>query len=349
MESVLAKRVSRISFLLFAIAAICGCKQASEGDVSSPRYMYVASGACYGGGVTALTGSATIVAFDLSTGEEVSMIADYNGFSMGDSPVGIGTYDTSHVLVAVENTGGRRIDKVALTGFNDVATYLTNALGLNGVLRGLFMLGDGGFLVSKTTAIEKFSSGKSRILQGAAPYVSNPAGSCSTSTTLISSVKAFSTGNILYTHAAATPNNRFGVITAAGYAAAPDCLSAQAAPTTTAMPTHGLIHSSGKVLISYGSTTAASNSIYSYDVDATTGAITNPVAAFTDFSIVNGPSVMVEDPSTGAVYVANATNSFSNIEKFTLSAGGVLTRVGTSPFIKPSVYTRCVSAMYIPY
>ena len=209
------------------------------------------------------------------------------------------------------------------------------------------MTPNGSLLVSKTTAIEDFSSNKARILQGANPFVNAPAGACATSTTLISSMTTLPNGKIIFAHAAATPNNKFGVISSTGYAAASDCLAAQTAPNTLALPTAVTVHNDGTtVLVAYGSTTAASNAIYTYTVNATTGAITNPVSAFSDFTIVNGPSAMTEDSTTGIVYVANATSTANTIEKFTLS-GGVLTRAGTTPYLPSSVYTRCVSSMMV--
>jgi hypothetical protein len=211
----------------------------------------------------------------------------------------------------------------------------------------MFLLPSGSLLVSKTTAIEDFASNKSRITQGANPYVNAPAGACATSATLISSVTALPSGKIVYTHAAATPDNKFGVISSTGYASPTDCLAAQTAPNTTALPTSAIMHSDGTTLIvGYGSTTAASNYIYTYTLNNSTGAISSPVAAFTDFTIVNGISAMAEDSTTNIVYVANATSTSNTVEAFTLS-GGTMTRIGSTPYLESSVYTRCVSSMIV--
>jgi hypothetical protein len=314
---------------------------------SSGNYLYVASGACYGGGVTTSNPSYTVAKYNLADGSFNSLVVDYNSFSPGDIPMGVVDYNSTEILVLIENPAGRRIDVVEKAGNNAVSTYLTNSTALNSVMRGMFRLANGCLLVSKTTAIEDFASSKARILQGANPYVSAPAGSCATSTTLISSVAALPNGKIIYAHAGATPNNKFGVISSTGYASASDCLGAQTAPNTLALPTSVVVHEDGTTLfVGYGSTTAASNAVYSYTVNPTTGAITNPVAAFTDFTVVNGISAMAEDPSTGNVYVANATNTANTIEQFT-SSNGVLTRVGSAPFIPSTVYSRCVSSMMI--
>jgi len=311
-------------------------------NVSSQYSLYVASGSCYGGGVATSAGPAnTIAKFNLTSGQLDDIIIDYNQVAPGDSPVAIYDYDDSHLLVLIENTAGRRIDKIRKDG-GGYTTYLTNATALSAVLRSFILLSDLSLLVSKSTSIEKFNGAKARITVGANPYVSAPAGSCATSTTLISSVTALSSGKIVYTHAAATPNNKVGVIAATGYTGAADCLSATAGPTTTALPTRALLHSGGKLLVSFGSTTLASNFIYSYDINNTTGAITNPLVAFSDTSYVNGPSSMAEDPETGDVLVANVTSTFNTIEKFQYTSG-TLVRASGATFIPSNVYTRCIS------
>jgi hypothetical protein len=113
-------------------------------------------------------------------------------------------------------------------------------------------------------------------------------------------------GKIVYAHSAATPNNKAAVISASGYAAAGNCLAAQAAPATTALPSAVAYHQlSGKLLVAYASTTSASSVVYSYDIDLTSGAISNPVAnlvaAWTDCGIVYGASKMIVDQETGFV------------------------------------------------
>ena len=335
------------------VLGIAGCNPSSSDSLNSTlngssgtSVLYVSSGSCYGGGVTTLTGSATVVAYNLD-GSYNHMVVDYNALSPGDSPVGITEYDAYNLLIVVENTSGRRIDLVKKNG-SGVSSYLFNSTALSAVLRSIVKLADTSLLVSKTSAIERFSSGKSRVTQSGNPYVNAPAGSCSTSTTMINGITASSTGKIIYTHAAATPNNRIGVIAAAGYAAAADCLSATTAPTTLAMPTDPLLHSSGKILVAYGSTTNASNFIYAYDYTDSTGVLSNATAAYTDSSIINGPSAMAEDTSTGNIYVSSATSTFNTIEKFTFNpTTKLLTRVGTLPFIAPQVFSRCVSDMKV--
>ncbi len=312
--------------------------------------LFVVSGSCYGGGVTLSTASNTIVALDIETGSFHHTVFDYGLLSPSDSPIAIEEYDADNLLVLIENTSGRRVDLVRKDG-SSAQTYLANTTALSAVMRTMKRAVDGTLLVSKSSAIEKFGTNKARVTSGANPWVNAPAGSCATSTTLISGVDTFTNGKIVYTHAAATPNNRIGLISATGYAAAGDCLAGTAGPSTTALPTAVVVHPTGKTLVAYGSTTTASNYIYSYDIDASANTIGGATAAYTDVSVVNGPSAMAVDPDTGHIFVANAVNTFNTIEEFTLTAG-VLNRARSTPFAGPTIYTRCVSSMkalrYVP-
>ena len=352
----------RITTSILAIAFLTACASsesehlaetpsaappASPAPAATRKSLYVASGSCYAGGVTTSTGSGTVVTFDPANGALEKVLVDYNSFSPGDMPVGIAEYDADHILVLIENTAGRRLDLIRKDGSGG-STFLTNGTALNGVLRTLLKLADGSYLVSKSTAVEKFAPSKARVTQGANPYVSAPGGTCATSTTLVSSIQQLGNGKLLYTHAAASPNNKLGLISATGYAAAADCLASQASPTTTALPSASLYHSSGKLLVAFGSTTLASNFIYAYDVNETTNAITGATPAWTDNAFVNGPSAMTEDRDTGTVYVANGNAAFNSIEAFGFDpATKLLSKSSPLPFTPVSVYTRCVTAMKV--
>lgn len=341
-----------ILFNISVILVLIGC-----GGVSSDSFnnfasergnlLFVASGTCYGGGVTTSAGSGIVASYSTVDGSLERVVVDYNQFSPGDMPASITEYDKDHILVLVENTSGRRVDLVAKDG-SSVRTYLVNSAALSGVVRHLERLSDGSLLVSRSTAIEKFSSAKARITQGANAYVNAPAGACATSTTLMTSAVTLKGGKILFAHAAATPNNKIGLISASGYAAAGDCLATQAAPVTTALPTALIRHSTGAILAAYGSTTSASNVVTSFKVNEVTNAITSVTTAYSDASIVNGPSAMAEDSMTGEVYIANGNSNFNNIEKMTFNPVSlVLTRAGSKPFLSNQVNTRCVTDMRV--
>ncbi len=339
-----------LSFAALSLLAVACSETLSDEEFNSAvlnrKFLYVASGACYTGGVAASTGSATIAKYDLSTGALAELLIDYNTLGLGDLPAAIKNFVGNQFLIGIENAGGRRIDIVGRDG-TGLTTYLTNATALNAAFRDLAILNDSSVLVAKATAIEKFSPSRARVTQGANPFVNAPAAPCATSTTVMSSTISMPDGKIIYAHAAATPNNKIGVITASGYSIAANCLASQAAPTTTALPTAVAYHQlSGKLLVAYASTVSASNVVYSYDYNTSSGAISNPIEAWNDFAIVYGASEMIVDQSTGFIYIANGASTYNNIEKFSIS-NGVLTKVGTLPFINTGIYTRCIAGLEI--
>lgn len=313
------------------------------------KYLYVASGTCYAGGLTPETASRTVAKINLTTGNIEGVVADYTK-NPGDNPVGIVNYDDENVLVLVENASGRRVDIVSKsTTNNSFSTFLSNSTALSAQLRGMFQTPDGGYIVSKSTAIEKFSSSKSRVLVGANPYVNAPGGSCATSTTLISGLATLNNGKIVFAHAAAS-QNRFGIVSANGYSVAADCLSAQTAPNANAFPTAMVyIGSSSNLLVSYAGTVAGVDYIYSYDINETTNAISGVTKSYENTSVLRGVSAMAFDSSGGYLYAANGSTSLSNtIEKFTYDGSTkTLTRIGTVPFSMPTVYHKCISAMTV--
>lgn len=320
----------------------------AEPTPTPSRTLLVSSGACYAGGVTTSGGSNLIAAFDATTGEFKRVLVDYNTFSPGDSPMGIVDFSADKILVLVENTGGRRIDIVNKDG-TGLSTYLTNGTALNAIVRRIDKHTDNSLVIAKVTAIEKFNYGKGRYTQGATtPFINTPGSSCGTAASAMTGLAVMPNGKIIYTHAATSPNNKIAIISAQGYITTADCLASQAAPATTALPTAALLHSSGKLLVSYGSTTAPSNSIYSYTINPTTNAFSNATASINNPGIINGPSAMTEDTTTGHVFVANGNTTFNNVEKFALdSTTQALTRVSDGSFLPSQIYTRCVTDLKV--
>lgn len=111
---------ARIGIIAVFSALVVGCAPLESGDdegsaSSSGPYLYIASGTTYAGnGITAATASNTVVRYKLNGGFD-ALVMDYTA-NPGDSPVGLADYDADHLLVLVENTSGRRIDKVAKDG-----------------------------------------------------------------------------------------------------------------------------------------------------------------------------------------------------------------------------------------
>lgn len=356
------------SFLILCFATLFlfvlnSCSKKSSGSDSdttsgSGQYIYVASGNTFAGTGITMSAAANTVAKYTIDGSFVEVIRDYSDADSyaGDTPVAILDYDDTSILVAVENAttvAYRRVERVAKDG-SFISTYLMNAAAFNAanmVLKDLFFSGDGGLLVSKGIAsanavIEKFNSNKTRLTIGANAYVRAPAGSCATAQTQFSRITTGPSNIIIGAHAAATPNNKIILVSSNGYNTVADCLAAATGPDANHIPTSLLYHSGGKLLVGYGSSTGPVNDIYSYDV--TSSAISNPIQAYNNSSVLQGISVISEG-SDGSVYVGSSANTFNTIEKFTLdSTTGLLTRVGTTTLVGPSIYTRSISGILVP-
>lgn len=338
------------------LTAACAKKPKSEsesdpnavGGSPSDRYLYVSSGGCYVGTLTGEPASKTIARVNLTTGNVDSTVIDYNSQFAGDIPVGVVHADSSYMYVAVENAAGRRIDKVSKSD-GSAQTHILNNTALSAQLRKMVETSDGSLLVAKTSAIEKFSAGKARLTAGANPWVNAPAGSCVTSTSIMSMLE-LPNGNIAYINAAAS-QNRIGIITGTtGYLTTADCKSAQAAPNTNAYPTAIVYIAAAKqFLVSYASATAGYDYIYAYDYDESTNVISGAQVAYNNPAVIRGASAMVYDSQTGYVYISNGSTTLNNsIERFTYdSATKTLTRDASVSFSMPTVYHKCISSMTV--
>ena len=327
------RAMSALVTVVFAAASaftLSGCEEEEQPAAGAPpKYLYVASGACYSGnGVTAFTNATSsnlVYRLNLATGTKERTIADYfaSPANPGDSPVSIVSENSSSLLVLIENTttvGLRRIERVSKTGTSSRTTYSGNITALSAQARAMTLLPDGYLLVSKSTAIEKMKDGSNRLLKGANPWVSlsTPASSCTTSATLLSDVVRLNNGGIVFAHAA-TGTARIGVVDPLGYAVAGDCKSAQSSPNAASFPTAmAYDRTNHKLIVAYaGNTTAADiNTIYSYDVDETTNVLSNPQELY-DSSLFGstynyllfGVSSMTLDTTNGYLYVATAVST----------------------------------------
>jgi hypothetical protein len=95
--TLLSASIATAAFALFTNA----CSETLSGEefnsaVLSKKFLYVASGACYSGGVAASTGSATIAKYDLTTGGLADLVIDYNTLGLGDMPAAIKNSPTTH-------------------------------------------------------------------------------------------------------------------------------------------------------------------------------------------------------------------------------------------------------------
>lgn len=314
----------------------------------TPRYLYVASGTCYAGGIATAAASNIVVKYDIYTGARVGTIVDYRTQAPGDSPVGITSKDDDTILVAVENAnGGRHVDQIRRDG-TDGWPYLLNTTILAASLRDIVALSDGGALITRTTVAEKISAFRTRI-PAAASFISAPAAPCATVNTNLTFGKELGNGRILLGHAGASPNNKIVAINANGYTAAADCLSARAAPTPTSMPVAAASVGSDKFLVAYAGVNTFNNLVVAYQYDTGTTAIASATAtnAMTNTSYMYGASAMAFDAENNTVYIASSPASSEKIEKFTWnSTTNTLTRVGSTPFVQASDLT-CISGLYV--
>ena len=359
---------------------LSSCLPASDNGTSTTadRYLYVATGACYSGnGNTTFTttqASNLVYRINLADAGRDSITADYwsSPSNAGDSPVGIAT-SGSDLLVLVENSTTpslRRIERVTAEANGARSIYSNNTTALSGVLRRMVKLSDDWLLVSKSSDVEKMKDGNNRVTNGGNAFIrlAVTASNCITATSLISDIVTLPSGLVVVLHAAAGKSG-FGVISASGYSIAGDCKNNvfQASPSASGYPTAAVYDSvNSKLLVAYAgpTTTDDVNSIYSYDLDSTTGAISNPNEIYDSSAFgstwnyqLYGISSMTLDPTTNWLYVATATNSSTTvqnyrIEKLTYNAADIGTSNSTV-LLRDSTLkdyandTKCISQMVI--
>lgn len=230
---------------LTALALFSCQKKAEDTATTSPKTLYVATGACFSGfgaaiktTYTAAAGSATrsIERFNSSTGGNNGQLIDFtnSSFLAGMSPQKLLDNGDS-LYLQMENattTTERAIWSVPKSNPMGYTKLYANATPFSGILKGMARDTDGAFIVGVTTKIEKITSSLVRLPAGANPWVNAPAAPCATSTTgindveLISPLSPSTSGKILYSHrstAAGAATQRLGSISASGYFVAGDC------------------------------------------------------------------------------------------------------------------------------
>lgn len=369
-----------LALSLLSLISLPGCEEEEEKPAAAgpaPKYLYVAAGACYSGnGITTFTNATSsnlLYRLNLTTGTKDRNIADFfaSPANPGDSPVAVVSENSTSLLVLVENTttaGLRRIERAAKTGGGQRSTYSGNITALSAQVRAMSLLPDGYVLVSKSTAIEKMKDGSNRLLKGANPWVSlsAPASSCTTSATLLSSMARLNNGAIVFGHAAVGAA-RVGVVDPLGYALAADCKSGLAAPSATSFPTAMVYDGvNRKLLVAFaGNSTATDiNTIYSYDADETTSALSNPQKLY-DSSLFGstynyllfGVSAMTLDTTNGFLYIATAVSTATTVSNYkieklkyapsNIGSNNSAALSWTNTFYDFGNDTKCISSMTI--
>lgn len=343
----------------------------STTTTTQPKYIYGVSGACTSGNAvtTFTTATASNLVFRINTysGIRDAVLFDYNSLPSGDSPVGIADWSSTHVMVMLESASARRLELVEKKHSGARTSFVTSATVLSTALRNMIKTSDGGILLTRSGAVEKVSASGVRI---GAPYVSNNLGTtCNTANTDYNSVTVTPNSRIILTHRAATPNNRLISVPATG--AAGSCTAAQAAPSTTAWPTHVIhIPTKNKVFAFFANSTTALNQnvLMSYDYDDATGLFSNAQKIYeanlypsTFNYLLYSVSAMAFDSETDTLYISTANSNTATvtnyqIEKFQVDFtkigtdnNNVLQRSGTIPFYSYGLDTKCISQMFVGY
>lgn len=350
--------------LLTAISTGCAKKggDSDGGSSSSGRYLYVASGVCQAGGnttYTAATASNLVYRVNLDNGNRDSIIADYNPIS-GETPVSIADYDSNNLLVLIEKSGARRIEKVQKKTNGSRSNFSTDTAALANTLIDISRTSSGGYFVSRTNAIALISStGQTQ----SASFVGTTSGAadCGTTNIKYSSIGVTPAGNLLYLNAESNDNKVAVVKTG------PTCLGGVTPATPTAVMTaSAVVPGANQIIVAQAGNTAAAgmNTILVYDITESSGSVsfgsastlydTSGFPATYPYQLY-GISAMLYD--NGYLYVATATQVSATlgtsqvlyaIEKFSYnSVGKTLTRVGSTPFYQSGFDTKCISKMFI--
>lgn len=358
----------RKSFILLLFISVASCSKPpaddssdTGGSASSSKYLYVATGLCQAGANTTFsttTSTNRVYRLNLTTGQMDRMIADYTSTpaTTGDSPVAIAPFDDNNILVTVERTGARRIEKVPKSGSTDRVNLTTDATLLANTLLGMTPISTGGFYISRTNAIGKMS--QAGITQMATFVGNAPGGACGATNNKYSSVSSSLYGHLFFANSVAS-NNRIGVIQSTGST----CLAGTNAPQTTAFPSTVLrIPDKNQFLVAYAGSAVTNdlNSIQVYDVTETSS--TASISAATeiyDFAGTNSNfalyaiPAMAYDPTDKSLYIATAISTTTtvvnyNIEKFSYDPDTkILTKPLGTLFRAYSADSKCISGMFI--
>lgn len=248
-------RYMQLVFLMALAATTSGCAKNDDTAVSSESSLYFATGQCNSGsGITTLSStlSSRMVAKIGLTSKEQKVVFDLaaeyqGGFFAPETGAQSIVNNGSSILMLTENAtnmGDRKIFSIPKSTPYNTVIFASDVLALtqtaSNITRSMVTNPDGTLLFSKSIAIEKIGTNTLRIPSGANPYVSAPAGTCATSTTMMSAMVVLpnftgtSTGKIIYAHQGTTTAiNRLGIINRDGYSVAADCYNGYQVSTLT--------------------------------------------------------------------------------------------------------------------
>ncbi|MDZ4676558.1 MAG: hypothetical protein SGI74_03530 [Oligoflexia bacterium] len=347
---------SKFLFVLTALIASMGCgtkcnpqwydslvyKNAC--DDPDPYYIYVASG------FPLATGTGLVTKWT-KQGTFLQVVYDYSKISSTVMPQGMTTHTINGikrlVLLGFDGTNGR-VDSINFDG-TDFIPFFTNT-GLAGGTKRIASTASGGYLTTRTAAVEFFNSSNLRI--GLPMFAT--AGTCTISSGSGATEAVINGTNYVVTsNAVVTPNNKLNLHN--GSTGACIAGAVPAGPATTMWPVNiKYVPDEGKLFALYypftGATTAAQ--IWRFDVSAT--AISNGELIYTDTGAeIASTSATPAALSSSITYYKSLTERFilvgtSNNSVIKLSYdGNTLTKVGTTPLVYLSGYSRSVSDVMV--
>ncbi len=235
---------------LLLILTACPKAANTETSITTPKKLYISSGACYSGSgiiaYSATTASRTVTKWSTTNGSFDDVFTDLNVASS----VSVGTVPQSlidkgdHMLMLTENAvgigaGDRKIWKIFK---NDPSTYISYAndptsftAAATHITRSMSQDTDGSIIFSKSLMAEKVNSIGARISKAGNPWINplastgacfNGAGALITKVHTIAPFSGTNQGKTIYIHAGATLlANRIGAVQRTGLisATAADC------------------------------------------------------------------------------------------------------------------------------
>lgn len=357
-------KLGHILILALALTTLSACQQVEDefASLGGNGMLYVSTGVCNSGQgmVTYTSGTATrtIEKFATSNGASQGSLFDYSSALAGMpalmSPIGLLNSGSDLYTLNEGGAGQRNLIRIPKSDPYAYATLVANnSTAFTGALMNFAIDDEGSYLISKSTAIEKFNSTGTRLTASGAAWVNAPAGGCASSTTSMTAVITLPTssgitGHVIYSHQGATSStNRLGVIYGGtGYINTSNCLAGVQINTTTHAKASNLASGtitfnatstspSAMVLVPYTSGTVVGKLIVAYSNGLTSNAVSGSVTTLNHGIVawdvnrptpatvsLTNPVVLVEDHNK--VFAVSALAYDASTSSLYIAVGGNL-------------------------
>lgn len=344
------KNTNNLLIILF-VTILCACSKSGDSgsDTSSvtntSNYsIYVASG------YPTASALGLITKWDRN-GQFVSTIADYT-ISPGYYPEGLmeKTINGEKKLLALSLATTGRVDSVNTDG-SGMNFYFDNTSALVAGTHRIVATSDGGYLISRTAGVERFTSARTRVGAAARYGVS---GTCAS--TVVTGVAVATVGGaeyVLSANAATTPNNKINLYNGA----TGTCITglAPVGPATTMWPVDlEYVPSESKLFVLYYPYTAATTNAQIWSFDVTGATINNGTLIYDDTSAeIALVSATPQNLSSALSYYANGSDKFvmvatsmNTVLKLNYT-NGTLVKDTSLPFIYGNALARSISDVIV--